>query len=118
MSCCDRSALREKPFLFRARAHVTDCPSQAGAAQSGSVKGERQVAPGALDGNRRHFCCFFVAHAKFGLGLYLPWQAYPPWLPDVISIRQTGVLPWASFRFHLTMDTLGLGCILPTTRAD
>ena len=23
-----------------------------------------------------------------------------------------------SFRFHLTMDTLGLGYILPTTRAD
>ena len=42
MSCCDRSALREKPFLFRARAHVTDCPSQAGAAQSGWIRGERQ----------------------------------------------------------------------------
>jgi hypothetical protein len=27
-------------------------------------------------------------------------------------------LPPPSFRFHLTMDTLGLGCILPTTRAD
>ena len=52
---------------------------------------------------------FFVAHAKFGLGLYLPWQAYPPWLPDVISIRQTGVLPWASFRFHLAMGTLAIG---------
>ena len=32
--------------------------SQAGAAQSGSVKGERQVAPGALDGNRRHLNAF------------------------------------------------------------
>ena len=32
----------------------------------------------------------------------------------VISIRQTGVLPPSSFRFHLTMDTLDFSCILPT----
>ena len=34
----------------------------------------------------------------------------------MISVRQTRDLPPPSFRFHLTMDTLGLSCILPTTR--
>ena len=40
----------------------------------------------------------------------------------VVSVRQAGGLPAgvgprhpASFRFHLTMDTLAFGCILPTT---
>ena len=32
----------------------------------------------------------------------------------VISVRQTGVLLPSSFRFHLTMDTLDFGYILPT----
>ena len=36
----------------------------------------------------------------------------------MISVRQTRDLPPPTFRFHLTMDTLGLGCTLPTTRAD
>jgi hypothetical protein len=31
-------------------------------------------------------------------------------MPHVISIRQTISLPPASFRFHLTMNTLALGC--------
>ena len=31
-----------------------------------------------------------------------------------ISVRQTRVLPPPSFGFHLAMDTLGFGCILPT----
>ena len=39
-------------------------------------------------------------------------------MPDAVPVRRTNGLPRASFRFHLTMDTLGLGCILPTTRAD
>ena len=33
----------------------------------------------------------------------------------VISVRRTRDLPTASFRFHLTMDTLAFGYILPTT---
>ena len=53
-------------------------------------------------------CHIYSQKLRAVLGLYLPWQAYPPWLPDVISIRQTGVLPWASFRFHLAMDTLAV----------
>ncbi|QAT43247.1 CRISPR-associated protein Cas5 [Aminipila luticellarii] len=38
-------------------------------------------------------------------------------MPNVISVRQIGDLPLASFRFHLTMDTLALSYTLPTTRA-
>jgi len=33
----------------------------------------------------------------------------------MISVRQTRVLPPASFRFAVTHDTLAIGCILPTT---
>ena len=36
----------------------------------------------------------------------------------VISVRRTGDLLTASFRFHLTLDTLGFCYILPTTRVD
>jgi hypothetical protein len=35
-------------------------------------------------------------------------------MPNVISVRQTRSLPPASFRFHLTMDTLALGYVLGT----
>jgi len=30
-----------------------------------------------------------------------------------VSVRQAGGLPPASFRFHLTVDTLAFGCIFP-----
>jgi hypothetical protein len=30
-------------------------------------------------------------------------------LPHTVSVRRPGVLPPASFRFHLTMDTLAFG---------
>jgi len=42
-------------------------------------------------------------------------QPYPQISPDVISVRQTGGLPQASFRFHLTMDTLASSYTLPAT---
>ena len=32
----------------------------------------------------------------------------------MVSVRQVRVLPPSFFRFHLTMDTLDLGYILPT----
>ena len=38
-----------------------------------------------------------------------------------LGITRASVNAWEmgiSIRFHLTMDPLGLGCILPTTRAD
>jgi len=48
-----------------------------------------------------------------GLGQYwtLLWVASSsaPHTPNVISVRQAEVLPPASFRFHLAMDTLAFG---------
>ena len=34
-----------------------------------------------------------------------------------VSVRRVRCLPTASFRFHLTVDTLAFGCSLPTVRA-
>ena len=60
--------------------------------------------------------------------MYLPWLLHmipcsywasacfavlPSYTTFMISVRQVKVLPPASFRFHLTMDTLALGYILP-----
>ncbi|HCX65850.1 MAG TPA: hypothetical protein DHN33_11660 [Eubacteriaceae bacterium] len=45
------------------------------------------------------------------------WSFIHQSTPDVISVRQTRDLPPASFRFHVTMDTLALSYTLPTTRA-
>ena len=51
------------------------------------------------------------------MGLRLVWQPHPlcPAL-YAISIRRLGSLPAASFRFHLTMDTLAVQLTLPTTK--
>ncbi len=35
----------------------------------------------------------------------------------MISVRQTGGLPRASFRFHVTVDTLAFSCVLTATRS-
>src|SRR5699024_3704932 len=35
----------------------------------------------------------------------------------MISVRQTRGLPRASFRFHITMDTLAFGYVLTATRS-
>src|SRR5699024_9517082 len=35
----------------------------------------------------------------------------------MISVRQTSGLPYASFRFHITMDTLAFGYVLTATRS-
>ena len=43
------------------------------------------------------------------LGLHLFWQTYPYFRAlYVISVRRTKSLPTASFRFHLTMNTLAV----------
>ena len=49
------------------------------------------------------------------IGLWLLWQSYPSF-PALyaVSIRQTRALLPASFRFHLTMNTLAFGYDLPT----
>jgi len=38
-------------------------------------------------------------------------------MPNVISVRQTEVLPSASFRFHLAMDTLAVRLTVPTAKS-
>ena len=42
-------------------------------------------------------------------------HSHKPWYQ--VSVRRVRYLPTASFRFHLAMDTLALGCSLPTVRA-
>ena len=49
------------------------------------------------------------------IGLRFVKQPYPQISPDMVSVRQAGGLPRASFRFRLTVDTLAIGYILPTT---
>ena len=43
---------------------------------------------------------------------------FPRCLPDEISVRQSRDLPAPSFRFHLTMDTLGVRLYPSRYRAD
>ena len=42
-------------------------------------------------------------------------HSHKPWYQ--VSVRRVRCLPKASFRFHLTVDTLAFGCSLPTVRA-
>ena len=41
-------------------------------------------------------------------------HSHKPWYQ--VSVRRVRCLPKASFRFHLTIDTLAFGCSLPTVR--
>ena len=51
-------------------------------------------------------------------GALVEWQPYPrAYALYEVSVRQTRCLPPASFRFHLTMDTLALGYAIPAIRA-
>ena len=61
-----------------------------------------------------------VLPATFGLRCFLPSYPYFPAL-YVVSVRQVRGLPTASFRFHLTMDTLAVqlcASSLPTRTRD
>ena len=60
-------------------------------------------------------CHIYIYVFRVVIGLQLVWQPYPTYLPNVISVRQAKSLPRASFRFHLAMDTLAFGYVLPTT---
>ena len=62
-----------------------------------------------------HICHIYIYVFRVVIGLQLVVQSYPTYLPDVISVRQTKSLPTASFRFHLTMDTLAFSYVFPTT---
>ena len=51
------------------------------------------------------------------MGLRLVLQPHPLCTAlYAISVRRLGTLPAASFRFHLTMDTLAVRLTLPTTK--
>ena len=55
---------------------------------------------------------------RIAIGLWSVWQPYPRSnaLYEV-SVRQARCLPPTSFRFHLAMDTLVLGYVIPAIRA-
>jgi len=53
-------------------------------------------------------CHIYCKQFRVVIGLWLVLQPYPCLQPDVISVRQTRDLPTPSFRFHLTVDTLGV----------
>ena len=59
-----------------------------------------------------------LSAVRIVIGLLLPLQHYPC-LPAFyqVLVHRANRLPPASFRFHLTMDTLAFGCNLPTIRA-
>ncbi|MCI5707335.1 MAG: hypothetical protein MR298_08450, partial [Odoribacter sp.] len=55
---------------------------------------------------------------RIAIGLWFVLQPYPRFYALYeVSVRQTRCLPQASFRFHLTMDTLAFGCMIPAIRA-
>ena len=60
-----------------------------------------------------YICPIYCIQFRTAIGLRLVWQPYPCIQPDEISVRQTGDLPPPFFKFHLTMNALGFGCILP-----
>ena len=59
-----------------------------------------------------------LSAVRIVIGLLLLLQHYPC-LPAFyqVLVHRANRLPPASFRFHLTMDTLAFGCNLPTIRA-
>ena len=56
-------------------------------------------------------------HRRFrvALGFILFRRLTHRCMPDAVSVRWGGSLPPASFRFHLTMDTLAFGYVLGAT---
>ena len=66
-----------------------------------------------------HLSATFTIHNNFSsIGLQFVWQPYPlKTALYAVSVRQTRGLPPTSFRFHLTVDTLVLGYVFPTTKA-
>ena len=59
-----------------------------------------------------------LSAVRIVIGLLLPLQHYPC-LPAFyqVLVHRANRLPPASFRFHLTMDTLALGYVIPAIRA-
>ena len=53
-------------------------------------------------------CRIYVHRFRVAIGLQPLWRPHPRCPPDAISVRQVKGLLTASFRFHLTMDTLAV----------
>lgn len=62
-----------------------------------------------------YICHIYCKQFRVAIGLRLDLQPYPCLQPDMISVRQTGISPPASFRFAVAGNTLALGYLLPTT---
>ena len=64
-------------------------------------------------GKTIHFPSMYPHHlhwyVRVVIGLRFVLQAHPIPMPDDVRVPRVGTLPPASFRFHLTMDTLALG---------
>ena len=64
-----------------------------------------------------HVTAAFTVRGSGSIGFCLVLQAHPPLSAlYAISVRRFGTLPSASFRFHLTMDTLAVRQTLPTAK--
>ena len=95
--------------ISRWRLSLSECPTQ--------------ISPGTT----RFFPSIYLPHLSHMIPCSYWASACSAVLPScetsyVVSVRQVRGLPMvslfphpASFRFHLTVDTLAFGCILPTT---
>ena len=70
-------------------------------------------------GKNTFFPTIYLLHLHLGvrvaLGFVLLCRLTHPRMPDAVSVRQVSDLPRASFRFHLTVDTLAVGYALGAT---
>ena len=63
-------------------------------------------------------CRIYVHRFRVAIGLQPLWRPHPRCPPDAISVRQVKGLLTASFRFHLTMDTLAVQLYPSRCRAN
>ena len=63
-------------------------------------------------------CLIYWQRFRTATGREIVLHPCPRCLPDGVPIRQFGDLPAPSFRFHLTMDTLGVRLYPSRCRAD
>ena len=67
-----------------------------------------RISPVKIRYLSHHLSAMSTTSPLLAIGLQLVQQSYPNCKPYMISVRRTNGLPQASFRFHLTMDTLAL----------
>src|SRR5699024_8260336 len=65
-----------------------------------------------------HLSAIYTPHVNCSYWTSASFAALSPCVASyMVSVRQTGGLPKASFRFHITMDTLAVGYVLTATRS-